>query len=327
MSRAYKTISGFTLVELLVVIAIIGILIGLLLPAVQSVREAARRMQCANQSKQWLLAMQNYEVTNKCFPYGTIHGKSAGTYCVRDLNSRPDWPDNPSARATFVPQLWPYMEQTSLFDNWDISKAGCADKSLQRQVTTYFCPDDRVGRWTADASNRSRGNYIVNWGYGDHEHRALGPSQLDPNDQTKKTTAYLKSAFGTNRRTKISQIQDGMSNTIFLSEVVQSVEDKSNDVRGDFLNDDCGCAQFMTKYTPNSGVDTNNCYTEGSKLLPAPCQTNSRQVVVAARSNHPGGVNCARGDGSVEFIVDNIEVDLWRALGSIGGSEMYFSEE
>ena len=97
---------GFTLVELLVVITIIGILIALLLPAVQAAREAARRLQCSNNLKQWGLAMANYKSANKAFPPAII----------RDVRY---------IRHTYVVSLWPYLELSNLFDQYDFKQAFC----------------------------------------------------------------------------------------------------------------------------------------------------------------------------------------------------------
>lgn len=315
--RAKRT--GFTLVELLVVIAIIGMLVGLLLPAVQQARAAARRMQCSNQMRQWVLAMQNYELAERSFPYGTVHGKSAGSYGKRqsDGSTYPIWPSSNQIRTTFVPMLWPYLEQSALYAMWDFKTASCFGTSLEQTVPVYYCPDDRPGAMWTHGCVRSRGNYVVNWGYGDHEHRCLGPSKISENETS---STFLRAAFGTNRRTTAGEIRDGLSNTIFMSEILVSATDSEDDVRGDFLNDDCGCAQFMTVNTPNAGVDTVQCINTTD---PAPCQTDSSKVYASARSRHSGGVNAARGDGSVAFITNGVAIDVWRASGSIAGSEIF----
>ena len=146
---------GFTLVELLVVIAIIGILIALLLPAVQAAREAARRSQCTNHVKQWGLAILNYEQTNKWLPCPRFYQSPKGQH----LHS-------------WIPQLWPFIEETAMFEMYDFYSPGinyyspgpnatCSGK----QVPLYFCPSDRTGLVVLDPSvapTRTRGNYALN---------------------------------------------------------------------------------------------------------------------------------------------------------------------
>jgi hypothetical protein len=308
----------------LVVITIIGILIALLLPAVQSAREAARRTQCANNIKQWGLGMSNYENAMKMYPYGIIYGSAPGQtdFAVGSTNP-PGGPPGGWRRQSFVIGLWNYMEQGNLAAkyNWDYCFYSITMNLpvIATQVPYYFCPDDRKGFWTADAwGPRSRGNYVVSWGYCDFYQQ----QPVDP------VHGVLRGAFGTNwlNQTipvpprKALDIKDGLSNTLFMSEIIQAYADADNNFRGDVFNDDDGAAEFMTLYTPNSGVD------ELSRCggIPAndsvPCQT-SGTVYVVARSYHPGGVMTVFGDGAARFIANTISINTWRALSSIDGGE------
>ena len=298
---------GFTLVELLVVIAIIGILIALLLPAVQAAREAARRMQCTNHLKQWGLAMHNYESSNKILSYP--NSRTGGSSGCGGLGA--------AFRISFPPFLWPFLEQQPLYDRYDFNlpfhypynqgPGNGNEPVVMVQVSLYFCPSDRQGMWVppADSHSRSRGNYVLNWGAADF----CQNTSTYPN--------YRASPFGPNRSARFAEITDGLSNTMLMSEVLQSKKDTDFDFRGDILNDDVTCAQYMTLDTPNSGVDHNICV---DLEKPAPCIVASPRYV-SARSKHPGGVNVLFGDGSVHFFSDSIALETWQALGSMDGGE------
>lgn len=308
---------GFTLVELLVVITIIGILIALLLPAVQAAREAARRSQCTNNLKQWGLAMSNYESTYEIFPFGILIGQGG-----RSLGADGDGYTGPNGeyrRQTFVVSLWPYLEQMGLYSQWDFrysfftKNTGMNAKLTQVQVPVYFCPSDRQGMYIDPYVTSSRANYVLNWGYCDFMQTQPVGFKIGPFGETNMNSKV-------NRQSIASSIKDGLSNTMFMSEIIQAVNDNDFDFRGDFFNDDVGAAQFMTFYTPNSGIDSTYC-VEANPNEPAPCQWGSGPVYVSARSRHPGGVTTVFGDGSVHFASDSVAIDVWRALSSKDGGE------
>ncbi len=308
--RSAQSRFGFTLVELLVVIAIIGILVALLLPAVQAAREAARRMQCSNNLKQWGLALHIYHGALKSLPYGTISDGGTST--------------NSKDRKTFVIGVWPYLEQENLADLYDSTIPFWHDMNrpaVTKQIAMYYCPTDRgPAMWEGDRYTRIRGNYVVNFGNVNFYQ-----------DRVMDGVAYNPSPFGDYPDGKhppaaFRNITDGLSQTMFMSEIVMAFADEDYDIHGDVINNHAGAAVFMTYNTPNSGVDEMLCMG-AMQDYPGPCLNNGGDAVVSSRSLHPGGVNVQMGDGSVRFISNFVSIKYWRALGSMSCSEATSDEE
>jgi prepilin-type N-terminal cleavage/methylation domain-containing protein/prepilin-type processing-associated H-X9-DG protein len=311
--------AGFTLVELLVVIAIIGVLVALLLPAVQAAREAARRMSCQNAIRQWALAMQSHHDAKKALPEG----------------------NRPKPRRSWVVYTWPYVENGGAAVVFDETRDFAAEPNTYFRTTKgiyastipiYYCASDRPGAlWRGDDAWRARGNYVINWGNFKVPHdKTLAKMQTDGDPMSFPPFGWKepdKRDKGP-RTTKLAEFTDGTSNTMLLSEVVFPSSDEVYDIRGDFLNDDDPCTQYMTINTPNASVSDVSPFTPPDGPNPQPFNpldppyAKGSNGHKAARSRHPGGVNVAFADGSVRMIQDGVAIAAWQAMGTMNGEEV-----
>ena len=242
---------GFTLVELLVVIAIIGTLIGLLLPAVQAARESARRITCISRLKQWALAIHNFEVTTGAYPYGTSRNNPPA--------DNPPVSIAPQPRRTWIVSLWPFIEEQAFADAYNYMlvyvdnstpavAGGLTNFALVSQTPpVYYCPSDRPG--AKDSANGAKVNYLVNWGrsglYDAAEPKRPAPFGWDSGTNWGNNKPY---------RSRVKEITDGLSKTLLFAEVVFAATDSPTDTRGSAFSD-LGPPAFMTKNTPNAGLD------------------------------------------------------------------------
>ena len=298
---------GFTLVELLVVIAIIGILIALLLPAVQAAREAARRAQCTNNLRQIGIALHNYHDVDLMFPPG------------HTLYRYPD--SSLGDRFTWTPSLFPYVEQTALYDqiNWKSDMAGSANphvEVMEKYLPGFRCPSDGSGHST-NWAHRKRHNYAANAGIGPLE-KKLPPTH---------TPGMFFQAGGSTQPRRMADITDGTSHTIGISEVI-AIPDPGGG-RGIWSYPE-GCF-YQHDYTPNTHIldelRTGYCPANGSTHQFAPCtgtysHDGQRKWRSSARSHHPGGVNGLLMDAAVRFAPDTIHLDTWKALATPSGGEI-----
>jgi prepilin-type N-terminal cleavage/methylation domain-containing protein/prepilin-type processing-associated H-X9-DG protein len=308
--------SGFTLIELLVVIAIIGVLIGLLLPAVQKVREAANRARCQNNFKQVGLALHNYHSTHELFPPGQT------SYLT-------DFPSGYILRGCWMQALLPNLEQDALFREYDVW--------LKSGNMTCFCPD----RWTvvpnlacpSEPVNPKVINYWYNDGPGDgtpqgsqgfHGNIVLCAGSTVYNPPGDPAGARLNGTFYPWSKTSIADIQDGTSNTVIGGEI-NLVRDSPtlttwDDYRGRYYYNWEGNTLFSTLYPPNSTVPDRMSYCVSTAS--APCSLGTDNAVQSLRSHHPGGVNILLGDGSVRFLANGIAPATFQALGTRAGDEV-----
>jgi prepilin-type N-terminal cleavage/methylation domain-containing protein/prepilin-type processing-associated H-X9-DG protein len=308
--------SAFTLVELLVVIAIIGILVALLLPAIQAAREAGRRATCQNTLRQWGIAMQNYHSSRNRIP--------------EPLRTNP--------RRVWVVYTWPYMENQTNADRFDQTKHfyeipnTYQNNSPQTCIyaipdPVYYCPSDRPGAmWKGDPYWRCRGNWVLNWGQVAMNN---APPYNPPNANW--ATKFGLAPFGLQdvsdatkpRLVRFKDFTDGTSKTMLLSEVIVTANDDTYDIRGDMLNDGEGCSEYMTMDTPNTSVRDVSPYCNPTPALPEnPPGERGAYAHKAARSRHPGGVNVIFADCSLQFVADSIQQPIWQAMGTMNGGEV-----
>jgi prepilin-type N-terminal cleavage/methylation domain-containing protein len=317
-----KHYRAFTLVELLVVIAIISVLIALLLPAVQAAREAARRMSCTNNMKQHILGLHNYaDSMNGMFPCGNLDSRYETTIKATFPGN-----DGKGLRRTWLPSLWPFLEQQTLFDAYNFNyhyyvSPNCNSTTLDGPsnvtVEFYYCPSDKVGTRVPVYGNYVRGNYVVNFGRDFGFHYA-NPPVWKPNPTNWQNAGAAP--WAPNSWYSLASIEDGFSNTMMWSEVIQAPE-KSEDLRGSPI--DTNCSFYTTLAVPNTSAN-DVCYCKNNtKYTPSTGanETNGTKINIAARSYHSGGVNVAIGDGSVRFISETINLSTWQALGSSSGRE------
>jgi prepilin-type N-terminal cleavage/methylation domain-containing protein len=290
--------SGFTLVELLVVIAIIGILIALLLPAVQAAREAARRMQCSNNLKQIGLALHNYAGQNReYFPIGAY-----GQY-----------------RHALFSHLLPFLEQQPMYNSFTLNGDTKLETHRHTPIATYVCPS-----YPGPAVIRDRTDY--DWLNGAIiTYQGVG-GRIYARNGTKNTTLPCteygeqptNGMFGFGFARKMSDVTDGLSNTLAIGEFVQ----KDRGTAGPFntwpgncrcwiYGNDGGCGNYNAKvlvHPINARVDRMNSPYVGYNHLPM-------------GSHHPGGANFLVGDGSVHFLSESINLEAYQSLGSCDGGE------
>lgn len=349
MHRALVPKRGFTLVELLVVIAIIGILVGLLLPAVQAAREAARRMQCSNNLKQIGLAIHNYENATKRIPPGSGFYNTATTPVIA-LGSLPPpyqrFAGPQDMRTHSLVRILPFIEQGALYTEFGGDVVTTANARISNPsdplggqllrgivLPMYICPSDNNPAFSTTVDGRASQVQPANYCF------SMGPTNSMSNNANCQCPLYptfvARSQPGTTAANpsgpftrvggvrptnltvnsgycgKFGDVSDGLSNTIFFGE---GIADWSAHLRNGWSH-----ANQWGKFTQvpinwdTRYVDVAAATAAGKTGCEARCNWNTAE---GFKSRHTGGAQFAMGDGSVQFLSQNIDLILYNRLGS-----------
>ncbi len=348
--RADLARPGFTLIELLVVIAIIGVLISLLLPAVQSAREAARRAQCVNNLKQIGLAIASYESSNTVYPPGSIkYGSGKAIDCTTRRHN------------TMFALILPYMEQTTVFNSINFSlgsvdtngpyglgvnSAASNSTAYNTKISSYVCPSDNQDSNPIGTPGLAQSSYagcvgntdVIHWWYGCPPGFSM-PSPQIPAD----------GMFNADWTIRVSDVTDGVSNTFYVGESSRFLNDPDGTFFYSWTNDQRWPSSVpgvtrvdslaWTIARPNAPMLIPDVPADPTYHYNWQFDANTPQLQNMGqwgfRSMHPGGVNFVFGDGSVRFIKNSINVlgavnpttgslglGVYRQLGTRAGGEV-----
>ena len=306
-----RPLHGFTLVELLVVIAIIGMLVALLLPAIQAAREAGRRSACMNNLKQIGVAIANYESDKKVYPAGAIWERW-----------RP--PNKGRSHGSLLVALLPYIEQRTLYDSFDFKQRvtdkqvfpGTSTKIGSTIISTYVCPSDDHNGMFGDVAVH---NYSASNGPTEvfdnpncsciHDYTNLWkPFEMAPIDNRSKFAGPF-TRLGV--RIKPSRITDGISKTIFVGEVCVPCSVHAQAGWATTKNGNGYCTTLIP-------INFDTCNMSAADACHRPCTWNTD---VGFKSAHSGGAQFLFGDGSVQFLNESIDHQSYQYLGAKADGE------
>jgi prepilin-type N-terminal cleavage/methylation domain-containing protein len=300
---------GLTIVELLVVITIVGILIALLLPAVQAAREAARRSQCTNNLRQLVLGILSYESVNRCFPPGEIHGRATYGDCPHC-----DWD---GAIGMWMNVIFPFIEQEPAYKKLDFkarpqyAAAGNVE-IMQTPFSLFLCPSDPYRGLTTpwpspDSGDNTRANIIHYYAvHGDNENSLLP----HPDETSCGTYGHCNAhngIFFNDSSIKTAEVRDGLSNTALLCEVWGRCWPEHQ------VGDPIPLGYPAEENSRGMNLHTAVYFDWPPNL--------SHMNPWHASSFHPGGVMAAYADGSTHFIPDTIDMTVFRGMATRAGKE------
>ena len=292
---------GFTLVELLVVIAIIGILVSLLLPAVQSAREAARRMQCQNNVKQLALALHNYHTAHEIYPPAGYFDGNTLSWCTSIL---------------------PYIEQANLYEKLDLAgpySNTTNKKAAMNSVEPFLCPSFATHRSVLFSKFNKTDEQIGGQDpYTIHYYGVLGPEGTNPASGEDYPAEVVGTCgdfatggtMGHNTAIRMEDIRDGTSNTFLLGELSWNGAGCYRTwARGTNASDTCKASASAKNVEYGIGVFAYEVF-----------QVEFNDVSFG--SMHPGGCHFANADGSVHFVSETVDIGVYKATASRAGGEV-----
>lgn len=307
---------GFTLIELLVVIAVLGLLVGLLLPAIQAAREAGRRTVCVNHQSQVARATLNYETSKRSFPAGRVGCDDSGDTSFTEIPGCPPGlrPEQKTAASGFV-TLLPYLEQVALFDLLGVDRGGLWNRNVtdlawadnpakraavKQRVDVYVCPSDT----SAPISEvyevpGATGSYAMVQG-------SIGPGSAAQPIDKQEAKYFNNGLFVYVTRRQAQEVTDGLSRTMMLGEVV--------------MGDTYPSINLWTY----ARVNADCLRTTANPLNTRPEQGEFRdgRQNGAFASEHPDGATFAFADGHVEFLREGIDLSAYRAFSTFAGDEL-----
>ena len=350
-----RTSAAFTLVELLVVIAIIGVLVALLLPAIQAAREASRRSSCQNKIRQLALAVQNYESATKYYPTAvsvppgqtTMVGNDGISFYIQIL----PYIESSTVAKLFNPKIQPRRQLKTVFNRPEPTMQCPSDESVLVPYARGFDPSGLAG----DTAQDYKGNYGINWGNSRYDQdlpvwdfttQANRPGVPGPFENPRKIRVGDPNSPEVSKPIAIREITDGTSQTILMLEMLQAPTggppESAIDRRARLWIPASGTYQISTLLLPNStacpsggqdgsipvnsktgcGRDYASCLDRPDIGLPCTNNAGANDFTLASRSHHPGGVHIALGDASVRFVSNDVNLATWRALATRSGDDI-----